>query len=58
MAKLIRCADVGLECDYEAWAETEEELLQMVADHAHHTHGIDEVTPELQQKVLAAMRDA
>ncbi len=58
MAKKIRCADVGLDCEYEAWAETEEELLQMVADHAHQAHGIEEVTPELQQKVLGAMRDA
>lgn len=58
MAKQIRCADVGLDCDYEAWAETEHELLEMVADHAQKAHGIDEVTPELQEKVMAAMRDA
>ncbi len=58
LAKKIRCADVGLDCDYEGWAETEEELLKMVADHAHQAHGIEEVTPELEQKLLGAMRDA
>ena len=57
MAKTIRCADVGLDCDYEAMADSESELMTLVVDHAQRAHGIDEITPELQQKVKAAIRD-
>lgn len=57
MAKLIRCADVGPDCDYEAQAETEEELVALVVDHARRAHGIEEITPELQQQVMSAIQD-
>lgn len=57
MAKRIRCADVGPDCDYEAMADTEGELLELVAEHAQRVHGIEEITPELEQKVRDAMKD-
>ena len=34
MAKRIHCADMGMDCDYEAQADTEDELLALVVDHA------------------------
>jgi predicted small metal-binding protein len=37
-----------------ASAETEEELLDKVAAHAAHDHGVPEMTPELAAKVRAA----
>ncbi|HSR41615.1 MAG TPA: DUF1059 domain-containing protein [Longimicrobiales bacterium] len=58
MAKRIKCADVGPDCDYEAMADTEEELLELVTEHARRAHGIEEITPELRRKVEAAMREA
>lgn len=57
MGMQLRCADVGMDCDYEAWAETEEELLELVGLHAKEAHGIDEVTPELLAKVRAAIQE-
>lgn len=57
MAKRIRCADVGPDCDFEAMADTEEELLELVAEHADRAHGIEEVSPEMERKVRDAMRD-
>ena len=57
MSKTIRCADVGMDCDFAALADTEDELLELVAEHAERVHGIEEITPELRQKVLAAMRE-
>ena len=57
MAKEMRCADVGMDCDFEARAETTEELMGMVAAHAAQAHGITEITPELQAKVAAVVRD-
>ena len=55
--KYIACAAVVPDCPFEATAQTEEELLQMVIAHAKHTHGITEVTPELAAKVKAAMEN-
>ncbi len=57
MAKRIDCADMGMDCDYRAQADTEDELLALVVDHARRVHGIEEVTPEMQQQVQAVIRD-
>jgi len=54
--KTITCKDVGPDCAFTASAETEEELLQQVGAHASE-HGIVEITPELLEKVKAAIRD-
>jgi predicted small metal-binding protein len=57
MAKSIKCLDVGVDCDFEARAETEEQLMKKVAEHARTKHNITEIPPELVQKVKAAIRD-
>lgn len=57
MAKTIRCADVGPECDFEALADTEEELLELVADHARRAHGIDEIDADMEAQVRSAIRE-
>jgi predicted small metal-binding protein len=58
MATVIRCKDVGFDCDDIIRAETEEEALQQAAQHAKEAHGLDEVTDEIIAQVQAAMRDA
>ena len=57
MAKEIRCADVGMDCDFVTRAETQDELMEKVARHAEEVHGVTEITPELQQKVESVVRD-
>jgi predicted small metal-binding protein len=57
MAKVLRCRDVGMDCDYEARAETEEEILKKVAEHAGTTHNMTEISEEVLAKVLAAIQD-
>jgi predicted small metal-binding protein len=54
-AKRIACAEIVPECPFTASAATEEELLERVAAHAAHDHGITEITPELAAKVKAAI---
>ena len=55
-AKYIACAEIVLECPFEASAATEEELLKQVVAHAAHDHGITNVTPEMAAKVKAAIK--
>lgn len=57
MAKVIRCRDVGFDCDHAIRAETAEEALQQAAEHAKSEHGLEEVTPEVVAKVKAVMRE-
>jgi predicted small metal-binding protein len=57
MAKIIKCLDVGVACDFEARAENEAELMKKVAEHARTAHGITQIPAELVAKVKAAIRD-
>ncbi len=58
MVKVIHCDEVVPEsgCSHTVRGATEEEALRNAAEHAKE-HGITEVTPELMEKVKAAMRD-
>ncbi|MGE5815851.1 MAG: DUF1059 domain-containing protein [Acidobacteriota bacterium] len=55
-ARQIACADIMPDCPFTASAATEEELLNKVAAHAAHEHGITDVTPELAARVKAAIK--
>lgn len=57
MGKKFLCKDVGMDCPYEAHAETEEELMQKIAEHGKTAHGITEISPELMEKVKQAIKD-
>ncbi len=57
MAKKFLCKDVGMDCPFEAQAETEEELMKQIAEHGKTAHGITEITPDLMEKVKAAIKD-
>jgi predicted small metal-binding protein len=57
MAKVVRCRDVGFDCDGVVRAETEEEALKQVAAHAKAVHNIEAVPPEVVEKVKKVMRD-
>jgi predicted small metal-binding protein len=55
MTKVVRCRDVGFDCDDVVRAETEEEAMAQVAAHAKDVHGIETVTPEIAEKVQSVM---
>jgi len=53
----VRCRDVGFDCDFEADAETKEELMRKISAHAKEVHSIQTVHPIIQAKVRKATRD-
>ena len=57
MTLVVHCRDVGFDCDGVVRAETEEELLQQVAEHAKSAHGLEEVTDEVVEKVKSVIRE-
>ena len=57
MAKTVSCRDVGMDCDFVAKGETEQEILQQCTEHARKDHGMTEIPPEVAEKVRGAIRD-
>lgn len=57
MGKVLKCRDVGVDCDFEVHGETEEEILAKAAEHAQGCHAGVEMTPDVQAKIKAAIKD-
>lgn len=57
MAKVLRCRDVGFDCDGVIRAETEEKILKKAAEHVQTVHNLKEISEEVVEKVRAAIRD-
>ncbi len=57
MVKTHACRDHGEDCDWSASSETEEGLMELIAEHAKKVHPEIELTPELVAKVKAAFKD-
>ena len=56
MEKVIRCRDVGFDCNGVIKAKTEDEALKLAAEHAMKVHGLKEITPEIVAKVRSVIR--
>ncbi len=57
MSKVVSCRDVGVDCDFVAKGETEQDILQQCAEHARKEHDTTELAADLAVKVRAAIRD-
>ena len=57
MAKVVRCRDVGFNCEGVVRAETEKEVLKQVAAHAKAVHNLETVSEEVMVRVRQVMRD-
>ena len=57
MGKMLKCRDVGVDCDFEAHGNTEVEILQKAAEHAKGCHKGVQLTPELIAKIKGAIKD-
>ncbi len=55
--KSMRCGDLMKGCNFVARGANEEEVMKKAAEHAKTAHGIDKITPDLAQKVKAAIRN-
>ena len=57
MTKVLKCRDVGVDCDFVARGATVEEVLVKAKEHAGKDHGFADIPPELVDKVKASIRD-
>ncbi len=58
MGKLLRCRDLGIDCDFEACGETPEETLKIAVDHARAVHGLEDIPEKDRARARAALQDA
>jgi predicted small metal-binding protein len=57
MAKVLTCREVGMDCDFVARGNSEEEILAQAVVHAQKDHGFTSIPPEVIEKVKAAIHD-
>ncbi|HKF46546.1 MAG TPA: DUF1059 domain-containing protein [Terracidiphilus sp.] len=57
MAKVLTCREVGMDCDFVARGNSEEEILAQAAVHAKKDHGFEAIPAEVLEKVKAAIHD-
>ncbi|MDQ6705442.1 MAG: DUF1059 domain-containing protein [Acidobacteriota bacterium] len=57
MSKILRCREVGMDCDWEGRGESQQEVLTKAADHAKTEHGIEQIPADLMAKVQSAVHD-
>lgn len=57
MEKVIHCRDLGFDCDEVIRAKTLEEAETLAVEHAQFMHGVQEVTPELVEKIKSVIRE-
>ena len=53
----MHCGDLMKGCDFVARGATEDDVMKQAAVHAKSAHGIDNITPELAEKVKAAIKN-
>ena len=53
----FKCKDIGMKCDFEVkGASSKDEVMQITSVHAKAAHNIQNVTPDLAQKVSSAIK--
>ena len=55
---MVRCRDVGLDCDGVIRAETEGEVLRKAVQHLESEHQDAKITPEILDRIRAQIREA
>ncbi len=57
MTKKFACKDIGLECGFVAEAESVDELMPKIAEHAKTVHNMEQIDESTKAKVLAAIKE-
>jgi len=55
--KVLRCRDAGADCNFEARAESTEEILHLAVEHGRRDHGMEEIPEGMAEKLEALIRD-
>jgi len=56
--KSFACKDIGMSCGFIAKAETEEQLLKKIAEHAKKAHNMQTIDDATMAKIKAVIKEA
>lgn len=57
MEKILRCRDIGTDCDYVIRAKTQFEIMEKASEHVKRAHHLVE-TPEEVEEIMEKVRSA
>ena len=57
MTKSFGCADAGVNCSWTTTAESEEDIMKKIKEHANNAHGFKEIPQDLADKVKSAIKE-
>ena len=57
MTMVVKCRDVGVDCDFVARGQNAQEVMKKCVEHARQEHGMQEIPAELAAKVKAAIHE-
>ena len=57
MTKSFGCSDVGVNCNWTTNADSEEDLMKKIKEHANIVHGFKEIPQDLADKVKLAVKE-
>ncbi len=52
----FKCADLGMDCPFQASALTEKALMKKISKHAAEVHNMKEIAPDMMEKIKAAIK--
>ncbi len=52
----FKCRDIGMACNFEATAKTEDELMKKIAEHDRKAHNMKTMSPDMMEKVKKAIK--
>lgn len=55
--KTVGCKDVGIQCDYMAVADTDDEVMGMMVVHAKQEHDLPEVSANMAEQLKNSIRE-
>ena len=57
MARILRCRDLGPDCDFVARGETDEAVMAQAAGHARMVHGMERISEDMERQARASIID-
>ena len=52
----FKCKNIGMKCDFEATARTENELINKIQEHTSKVHNLKSMTPDMFSKIRKAIK--
>jgi len=57
MSKILKCRDVGVDCDFVARGETEDEVFKLCAEHGRKAHQMKSIPEDLRSQMRQHIRE-